>query len=115
MNVDIDVLHLGGPKLCQDSFPSNFTFDDNSSPRINVTLCGVPQPVVRGDFIGETLNVQNTTVNDFTHNYTLHLPLLTQLACGKNLTVTANNSIGGILTETTQIFVRNCKYDNCFC
>ena len=109
----MDVLHLGGPELCQEDFPSNYTFDDKSSPKINITLCGVPQPQVQGEFIKENLNVLNTTVINYLHNYILQLPQLTQTVCGKELTVTATvkgNEYDGTLSKTTKIFVENCKY-----
>ena len=108
--IDINALYLGGPDFCHDGFPSNFTFDDNSSPRILITLCGVPQPVLQGKFIGQKLIVKYTTVNRYTHNFTLQLPLLTQRACGKELQVTATGH-NGTLTDRTKIFVKNCKYD----
>ena len=108
--VDIDVLHLGGPELCQESFPSNFTFDDQNPPRINITLCGVPQPKVQGLFNGHSVQVLKETVNSYTHNFTLQLPLLTQTDCGKELTITATEN-NRTLNYTTQIFVKNCKYD----
>ena len=107
--VDIDILHLGGPELCQDSFPSNFTFDDKSSRSINITLCGIPQPVLQGEFNGQKLKVLNSTVNKYTYNYTLQLPELTQTVCGEDLTITATGN-NGTLNKTTKIFVENCKY-----
>ena len=97
--------------------PSNETFDDKSSPRINITLRGVPPPVVDAKFLGLDLKVQSTTVNSYTHNYTLELPQLTQTACGKELTVTATVTATGYnrnLTAKMKIFVRNCKYDSLF-
>ena len=106
--VDIDVLYLGGPELCQGGFPSNFTFDDNSSPKINITYCGVPQPKVNAEFIGEKLNVVNTTVNSYTHDYTLELPRLDQTVCGKELTATATGH-NGTITDKIKIFLKNCK------
>ena len=107
-----DILHLGGPELCQDSFPSNLTFEENSSPKISLTLCGVPQPVVQGEFNGETLIVVNTSVNSYTHNYTLQLPQLTQRACGKELTVKTTGHNGSLIKKT-RIFLNNCKYFYC--
>ena len=101
-------LHLGGPDFCQGRFPNNFTFDDNSSPRIIITLCGVPQPKVKGEFIGKKINVIDATVNSYTHSFILQLPLLTQTTCGRKLQVT---TIGysGTSTYKTKIFVKNCK------
>ena len=109
-NVNMNALHLGGPKYCQDDLQSNYTFDvNNSSPTINITLCGVPRPVVEGHFIDKKLEVTNSTVNDYTHNYTLQLPQLKQAVCGKELIINASG-YSGILTNTTKIFVKNCKY-----
>ena len=108
-NVHIDVLHLGEPELCQDSFPKNLTFADKSSPKIYFTLCGVPQPVVLGHFVGQTLVVQQISVNNYTHKYTLQLPQVTQIACGKELTVTATGRNSTIIMKT-RIFVVNCKF-----
>ena len=101
-------LHLGGPDFCQGRLPNNFTFDDNSSPRSIITLCGVPQPKVKGEFMGQKINVIDATVNSYTHSFILQLPLLTQTACGKELHVT---TIGYNRTSTykTKIFVKNCK------
>ena len=108
--VDIDVLYLGGPELCQGGFPSNFTFDDNISPRIVITLCGVPQPLVEAELGGQKLDVIDTTSNNYTHNFTLVLPLLTQKICGRELQIKASG-YNGTLTDKTKIFLRNCKYD----
>lgn len=108
--MDIDILHLGGPELCQDNFPSNFTFDDKRSPQINITLCGVPQPKVQGTFNRQNLSVLGTTVNSYTHTFTLQLPQLTQTECGKELTIIATEN-NHTLTYQTKIFVENCKYD----
>ena len=109
--VDVNTLHLGEPVFCQGQIlPSNFTFDDNSSPRINIVLCGIPQPTVEGEFIGQKVNILNKTIDSYTHNYTLQLPRLTQTSCGKELTV---RTIGcnGIIANKTKVFVENCKYD----
>ena len=106
----IDILYLGGPEFCHGAYPRDFTFDDNDSPRINITLCGVSAPVVQGEFIGQKLNVQNTKINSYTHNYTLELPRLTKKTCGKELTV-KTTGCNGLLTEKTKSFVKKCKYD----
>ena len=97
--------------------PNNDTFDDSSSPRINITLCGVPPPIVVGEFLGLNLTVRSTEVNSYTHNYTLELPPLTQRVCGKELTLTATvtaTRYNGNLTRKMKIFVKNCKYDLMF-
>ena len=104
-------LHLGGSVFCQgQSLPSNFTFDDYSSPRISIVLCGTPQPTVEGEFIGQKLNILNKTIDSYTHNYTLQLPRLTQISCGKELTVTAIGC-NGVIANKTKVFVKNCKYE----
>lgn len=108
--IDINVLYVGGPDHCKGRFPSNFTFDDGISPRINIILCGVPQPVVQAHFIGQKLDIVNVTINSYTHNFTLQLPQLTQTTCGRELTVKATG-FNGTLTDETKIFLRNCKYD----
>ena len=108
--VDLDVLHLGGPELCQDSFPSNFTFGENSSPKVNITLCGVPNPEVEGKFIDQKLAVSYGMVNKYTHNYKLQLPLLTQMACGEELAITATaKGRNDTLNIRTKIFLEKCK------
>ena len=104
------ILHLGRPEFCQGNLPSNFTFDDNSSPRINVVLCGTPQPTVEGEFVGQKLNIVYMTIDSYTHNYTLQLPRLTQISCGKELIVRAIGNNGTIADET-KVFVKNCKYE----
>ena len=113
--IDFNVLRLGGPELCQDDFPSNYTFDVSSSPKIYITFCGVPQPVVQGEFINQKFSALNTTetVNGYIHNFTLQIPQLTQEACGKTLTITANGN-NVTLTETTKIFLEKCKYFSYF-
>ena len=108
--IDFNILHLGGPDFCQRDLPSNDTFDDSTSPRINIVLCGVPQPVVQAEFIGQKLIALNRTINNYKHNYTLELPRLTQTVCGKELRVTATGH-NGTSTKNVQVFVRNCKYD----
>ena len=106
----MNALHLGGPKYCQDDLQSNYTFDvNNSSPTINIILCGVPPPVVEGHFIGEKLMVTNSTINNHTKSYTLQLPQLKQAVCGADLIITARG-YSDILTNTAKIFVKNCKY-----
>ena len=107
------ILHLGGPEFCQGDFPSNDTFDEKSSPRVSITLCGVPPPVVEAEFLGVKLTVVNKTIDSYTHNYTLELPQLTKTACGEELTVTATVTATGYnrnLTEKMKIFLKNCKY-----
>ena len=91
---------------------SNYSFDDNSSPRINIILCGLPEPVLKAEFLGRRVNVLNTAVNYYTFRYTLELPRVRQIACGKDLTVTAAG-YNGTLTKKTKIFVRNCKSVYC--
>ena len=92
------------------SLPSNFTFNDNSSPRINILLCGKPQPTVEGEFFSQKLNIFYKMMDSNTHNYTLQLPRLTQISCGKELTV---RTIGcnGIIANKAKILVKNCKYE----
>ena len=109
--IDFDILHIGGPVFCRGDFPSNYTADDTTSLRIDIVLCGVPQPEVHADFIDQTLKVVNTTINSYTHNYMVQLPRLTQAKCGKELTVTATGQ-NRTLTDKTKIFVKNCKYDS---
>ena len=104
------ILHLGRPEFCQGNLPSNFTFDDNSSPRINVVLCGTPQPTVEGEFVGQKLNILYMTIDSYTHNYTLQLPRLNQISCGKELTLTAIGN-NGVIDDETKVFVKNCKYE----
>ena len=96
----MNLLHLGRPEFCQGSLPSNFSFDDNSSPRINIVLCGTPQPKLEAEFIGQKLNILNITIDSYTRNYTMQLPRLTQIACGKELTVRAIGNDGVITDET---------------
>ena len=109
--VDFDILHIGGPEFCWSDFPSNYTVDDNTSLKIGIVLCGVPQPKVQAEFIGQALKVADATINSYTHYYTLEVPQLTQTQCGKELTVTASGN-DKTLTFNTKIFVRNCKYDS---
>ena len=105
----MNILHLGWPEFCQGSLPSNFTFDGNSSPRINIVFCGTPQPTVEGEFTGQKLNILNVTIDSYTHNYTLQLPRLTQISCGKELTVRAIGN-NGVIADETKVFLKNCKY-----
>ena len=72
----------------------------------------MPEPVVRAEFDGLKVNVLNTAVNNYTFSYTLELPRVRQIACGKDLTVTATG-YNGTLTKKTKIFVRNCKSGCC--
>ena len=44
------------------------------------------------------------------HNFKLQLPLLTHTVCGRELQVTATG-YNGTLTDSTRIFVGDCKYD----
>ena len=108
-HIYIDVLYLGGPQLFQGGLPAYYSFDDNSSPKINIIVFGVPQPIVEGEFIYQKLNVLNKSINTYTHNFTLELPQMTQKACGKELTVIATG-YNGTLIEKIKVFVENCKY-----
>ena len=108
--IDKDIFDLGGPDFCQGRLPTISTFDDKSSPRMITTLCGVPQPKVEGEFVGQKLKVIDAAINSYTHSFILQLPLLTQNACGRELQVTATG-YNGISTEKTKIFVKNCKFD----
>ena len=110
---DFDVLHLGEPEFCQGKLRSNFFFDVNRSPKINITLCGVPQPDVQGDFNAKKLTVLKAKLNSYTHNFTLQLPRLTQTVCGKELILTATGYNNISITDKTKIKVRNRKYDYC--
>ena len=105
-----DILLIGGPEICHGNLSSNYNFDDNSLPRIGIVSCGVPQPVVQAEFFGQKLNVLKTTINSYTHNYTVQLPQLTQTVCGKELIVVATG-YNGTLTSKIKIYVNNCKYD----
>ena len=84
---------------------------ENSSPRINITLCGKPQPAVHVEFIDPNVKVTNATINSFTYNYTLQLPRLTPETCGKELTITATGFNNTRINDTTKIFLENCKYN----
>ena len=64
---------------------------------------------MQAEFIGQKLNVLSTTINNYTHNYTLELPQLAQKACGKQLTVTTTR-YNGTLTEKIKIYMSKCKY-----
>ena len=108
---DIDNLHLGGPQFCQDSFPSNITFHDEGSPRIKITLCGVPATKVEWKYSGRKVSVLNEKINKYTHNFTLELPQLRKIDSDKELTVTASGH-NGILNKTTKICRGNCKLDH---
>ena len=107
---DFHILFIGGPQFCQGNFPRKYTIDVNSSSKINIVLCGVPQPIVQAEFIGQKLSVLSTTVNSYIHNYTLELPQLNPTTCGKELTVTVFG-YNGTLTDKTKIYVSNCKYE----
>ena len=109
---DFHILIIGGPQFCQGSFQRNYTNDVNSSPRIDVVLCGVPVPIVQAEFIGQKLNVLSRTVNSYLHNYTLELPQLNPTVCGKELTITVTG-YNGTLTDKIKIYMSNCKYDYC--
>ena len=68
----------------------------------------MPEPVLKSEFLGLKVNVLNTAVNNYTFTYTLELPRVRQIACGKDLTIIAAG-YSGTLTKKTEIFVKNCK------
>lgn len=103
---DIDNLHLGGPEFCQGSLPSNITFDDKGSPKIEITLCGVPVPKVACKFYGRKVSVLNKKINNYTYNFTLELPQLTKKGSGKTLIVTASGQ-NGTSYQATKIYAEN--------
>ena len=109
--IDTSALHLGGPEICQGDIVCTYTFNDSSSPTINLTLCGVPQPQVQVEFIEQKVTVLNVPISSYTHRFILQLPLLTQTECGKELTITATG-YNGSLVKRTKIFVENCKCDD---
>lgn len=108
---DIDNLHLGGPQFCQRRLPSNITFDDKGSPKIEITLCGVPVPKVECKFYVRKVSVLNKKINSYTYNFTLELPQLTKKGSGKTLIVTASGK-NGTLYQATKIYAENCKFGN---
>lgn len=108
---DIDNLHLGGPQFCQGSLPSNIKFDDKGSPKIEITLCGVPVPKVACKFYGRKVSVLNKKINSYTYNFTRELPQLTKKGSGKTLIVTASGQ-NGTLYQATKIYAENCKFDH---
>ena len=51
-------------------------------------LRGVSQPKVKGELMGQNINVIDTTVNSYTNSFILQLPQLIQNAYGRELQVT---------------------------
>ena len=72
----------------------------------------MPEPVLKGEFLGLRVNVLKAAVNSYTFRYTLELPRVGEISCGKDLTITAAG-YNGTLTKKTKIFVRNCKSGCC--
>ena len=72
-------------------------------------MCGVPQPRLEGEFNGQDITPTHATLNNYTHNFTLQLPRLTQAECGKVLKIKAVGH-NGTLNATARIFVENCEY-----
>ena len=93
----ICLIYLGGPEFCEKDLKSNYTFGIDVTPVINVTLCGVPAPVVRWRFHGGANAVATRKeINSHTYQYMIQLPNVTQKLCGREITL---NFIGKATLE----------------
>ena len=101
--------NLGGPEFCNGDLHSNFTFGNGVHPVINVTLCGVPAPVVQWRLHdGANDLAKMIKLNNYTYGYLMQLAKLTQKTCGRDLILKA---IGYNVTERkSKVFLSSCKY-----
>lgn len=103
-------LRLGGPQFCQGDFNNSYSFDENATEKIEIILCGFPEPTARWKFDDSAFNnVTPTPVNSYTFKYSIQLPQLTQKMCGKEL---AFEATGGI-NRTKVIRIRNIFLNSC--
>ena len=104
------LLYLGGPVFCQGDLQSSYIFGSNVDPHINLTLCCVPPPTVTWSFHGKDGNATRELVGNYTYEYLIQLPRLTQKTCGRELIL---NVTGLNNTEKrSQLFLDSCKYRN---
>ena len=104
-------LNLGGPEFCEGILQSRYTFSENDTQVINVTLCGVPAPILQWKFHHfPTKNATRNARNHYTYEYSIELPKLTQETCGRKLILNAT----GNKTERAEltVFLTRCKYEN---
>ena len=104
-------LNLGGPEFCEGNPQSRYDFSENDTQVINVTLCGVPAPILRWNFYDfPTKIAMGNARNHYTYEYSILLPNLTQETCGRKLILNAT----GNKTERAEltVFLTKCKYKN---
>lgn len=90
---------------------SNYTFGIDVFPVINMTLCGVPAPVVRWKFHdGANAVATREAINSHTYKYTMHLPIIAQKLCGKVLTLNVTGR--ATLERKLRVFLSKCMF--CF-
>ena len=107
----ITELLLGGPIFCERESPVSYTFLQFAQETVSITVCGVPAPIVRWEFItGIFQNASREKVNSYTFIYSMPLPVLTQDKCGKELTFIAKGYLGKEEERKSRIFLSNCKF-----
>ena len=104
-------LNLGGPEFCKGNPQSRHNFSENVTPVINVTLCGVPAPILLWNFNdGVAENATRKAINYYTFEYSMQLPELTQETCGRKLALTATGNES--IKEELLVFLDSCKSEN---
>ena len=78
-------------------------------PVINITLCGVPAPVVQWRLHdGANYLAEMSRLNNYTYEYSMQLAKLTQKTCGRKLILKAT---GYTVTERkSKVFLSSCEY-----
>lgn len=86
----------------------NYTFNSDVLPVINVTLCGVPAPILHWTFHnGATMVATREPINTYTYKYLIHLPNITQKTCGVELSLNATGT--DKIKKTISVFPAKCK------
>ena len=101
--------YLGGPEFCSGDLHSNFTFGNVAHPVINITLCGVPAPVVQWMLHDGAINLaEMSRLNNYTYVYSMQMAKLTQKTCGRNIILKATGY--NVTERKSKVFLSSCEY-----
>ena len=88
---------------------SNYTFGNNVPQVVNVTLCGVPAPILTWSFNDGNLKVASRIKkNSSVYEYEIQLPQLKQETCGRELMLNATGF--ETIKRSRRVYLTYCKY-----
>jgi len=101
---EIKLIVQGGPIFCADQIPATRTYNENATPAISVTVCGIPKPTVTWK-LGASSLPGGVSINSSTqshgYDYSITLPNLTPSMCGKQLLLQADGYSGKVTAALT--------------